>query len=71
MSFLRVHQGGAPDLSKVEAGHLEIERVACAPHAIARQAVKRAGQSARLTPSPGRHPAVARSHCRLRSREER
>ena len=28
------------DLSKVEAGHLEVESVACAPHAIVRQAVQ-------------------------------
>ncbi|MBI2772360.1 MAG: response regulator [Burkholderiales bacterium] len=35
------------DLSKVEAGHLEIESLACAPHAVIRQAVAELGEKAR------------------------
>jgi len=35
------------DLSKVEAGHMEIESLACAPHAVARQAVMELGVKAR------------------------
>ncbi|MEP6789861.1 MAG: ATP-binding protein, partial [Ramlibacter sp.] len=35
------------DLSKVEAGHLEIESLTCAPHAVVRQAVAELGVKAR------------------------
>ncbi|RYX93324.1 MAG: PAS domain-containing sensor histidine kinase [Comamonadaceae bacterium] len=35
------------DLSKVEAGHLEIERLACAPHDVVREAVTELGVKAR------------------------
>ena len=61
------------DLSKVEAGHLEIESVACAPHAVVRQAVaeldvkaREKGISLTLQAATGLPESVVSDPARLR-----